>query len=375
MKKIVLFGSVLSLAYASSFMAPVHSAAGSKAPIVSSVKQGIITGASVERTQEGKLIIRWNSDRDLGAAKVYWSTSPDGGWKELARTYIHYHGYVTTDPNPGSRVYFKIKGGSGSTITVAERKLPLKGTINFRDLGGYRTADGHTVKWGKLYRSDELAALTESDIAYLIKTGLKTDLDYRTSNEVKQKPDPVIEGVTYVLNSVFEDSGDSDNSGQPVDFKALLAGEPGELAIKVNRDMVAAPDAFKQLFELILDPANAAVLQHCTAGKDRTGLGSALVLLALGVPEETVIEDYLLSNKYREQLTKATLEAMLKRNVINVNDKSFEGMKALLEVRREYIEAAIEEMKNSYGSVDSYLEKGLGLTAEKRAKLKKLYLK
>ncbi|OMC72499.1 hypothetical protein BK126_05110 [Paenibacillus sp. FSL H7-0326] len=339
------------------------------------MKQGIITGASVERTQEGKLIIRWNSDRDLGAAKVYWSTSPDGGWKELARTYIHYHGYVTTDPNPGSRVYFKIKGGSGSTITVAERKLPLKGTINFRDLGGYRTADGHTVKWGKLYRSDELAALTESDIAYLIKTGLKTDLDYRTSNEVKQKPDPVIEGVTYVLNSVFEDSGDSDNSGQPVDFKALLAGEPGELAIKVNRDMVAAPDAFKQLFELILDPANAAVLQHCTAGKDRTGLGSALVLLALGVPEETVIEDYLLSNKYREQLTKATLEAMLKRNVINVNDKSFEGMKALLEVRREYIEAAIEEMKNSYGSVDSYLEKGLGLTAEKRAKLKKLYLK
>ncbi|MBB3110716.1 protein-tyrosine phosphatase [Paenibacillus phyllosphaerae] len=380
LKKTIVLSAVLavSLTPAASFAASVQPAVKTQAA-AASVKQGAFTSASVVRNSNGTLTVRWTSNQDLGAAKVYWSTSPEGGWQELARTYTRYNGYVAKDPKPGSVVYYKIKGGNGASIVVGERKLPLKGVTNFRDLGGYATTDGRSVKWGKLFRSDELAGLTAEDKTFLQSVGLKTNVDYRSSSEVKAKPDPTIPGVTYVSNPAIKETA-SDNSGGATDLASLLAsgdlsvlGEPGELLIDANRQLVQNPEAYVELFDLLLDPANAALVQHCTAGKDRTGLGSALILLALGVPKETVVEDFLLSNTYRAAYNKAAVDGIVKQ--MNLTDeKTIETFKALMEVRKEYINAAFDEMQKSYGSIDGFLTKGLGLTAEKRAQLKKLYL-
>lgn len=378
MKKTILLGTALLLSAAplSAAMASAAAPAG-KAPasgIQAKAKLGSFTGAAAERAKDGTLTLHWQTTADLGPVKVYWSQSPDSGWKELARTYASFGGLRTKDPNPGSRVYFKVKAASGAVITTAERLLPLQGATNFRDLGGYKTADGKTVKWGKLFRSDELAGLTASDIAYLQKSGLKTIVDYRTDEEVKSKPDPAIPGAAYVRNPVFGQSG----SG--TDIMSFMAsgefdkmGKPGDVLTAANRDMVDSPSAYVKLFDMMLDPASAALVQHCTAGKDRTGLGSALMLLALGVPKETVVQDFLLSNKYREAYNKAAVDAMVKQ--FNLTDENaIEVIKALMDVRPEYISAAFDEMTKKYGSIQGFLEKGLGLSKDEQAKLKRMYL-
>lgn len=372
MKRTILLGTAAFLAI--SPMAGATSKTAAQAAVSSVSKTGTFTAASVDRAADGKLVLHWHASANLGAAKVYWSDRPDGGWRELACTYTSFGGYVTADPNPGSRVYFKIKGGNGAAIETAERKLPLAGATNFRDLGGYKTADGKTVKWGLLFRSDELAGLTASDIAYLQKSGLKTDVDYRTDSEIQQKPDPTIQGVNYVRDQVFQQSG----SGADI-FTYMASGEfdklgkPGDILTQANRDMVDHPEAYQKLFELLLDPSASALVQHCTAGKDRTGLGSALILLALGVPKETVVQDFLLSNTYRAAYNKAAVDAMVAQ--FKLTDKNaIEVIQALMDVRPEYINAAFGEMEQKYGSIAGFLEKGIGLSKAEQAKLKQMYL-
>ena len=112
-----------------------------------------------------------------------------------------------------------------------------------------------------------------------------------------------------------------------------------------------------------MDPAALPANLHCTAGKDRAGLGAALVLLTLGVPEKTVMQDFLLSNQYRA----AANEKSLAQLTPLLDPSELEVMRSLLEVRPEYLQSALDAMKQRYGSVDAYLRKGLGITPRERA--------
>ncbi|WP_336789860.1 tyrosine-protein phosphatase [Paenibacillus sp. MMO-177] len=350
-------------------------AASFAAPAAVSQKkaQGVFTQASVERTSDGKLKIHWNSNADLGAAKILWSTSPDNiakNGKQLKRINASYNGYVTADPKPGSRVYFYIKTSSGATVTVAERKVNLQGAYNFRDLGGYKTTDGKTVKWGKLFRGEELGHLTDADIKTIQEMGIKTNVDYRTDAEVKALPDPVIPGIENIRT-------DAGNEGSAADLNSMIASglmkdEASAVAMMAgfNKQMVDSPKFYVQLMELLNDPNNIGLVQHCTAGKDRTGLGSAIILLALGVDEKTVMDDYLLSNVYRAEANKKAIEAV-KAQVKDENVVA--AITAMMGVQKEFLQAAIDEMKAKYGSIDNFLEKGLGITKQERAKLKAMY--
>jgi protein-tyrosine phosphatase len=350
-------------------------AASFAAPVAASQKQvqGVFTQASVERTADGKLKIHWNSNVDLGAAKILYSTSPDNiakNGKQLKRINASYNGYITSDPKPGSRLYFYIKTSSGATITVAERKVNLQGAFNFRDLGGYKTTDGKTVRWGKLFRGEELGHLTDADIKIVQSMGIKSNVDYRTDAEVNAMPDPVIPGITNIRT-------DAGNAGSTADLMSMIAsGQMKDAATAVqmmagfNKQMVDSPKFYVQLMELLNDPNNIGLLQHCTAGKDRTGLGSAIILLALGVDEKTVMDDYLLSNVYRAEANKKAVDAVRAQ----VKDENVvAAISAMMGVQKEFLQAAIDEMKNKYGSIDAFLEKGLGITKQERAKLKAMY--
>ncbi|EUJ24080.1 protein-tyrosine phosphatase [Listeria grandensis FSL F6-0971] len=253
-------------------------------------------------------------------------------------------------------------------------QIKLDGAVNIRDLGGYKTTDGKTIKSHKLIRAAELANLSKSDIKKLTSTyGLAEIIDFRTDSEVKAKPDPVIKNVDYIHDSIMKDNGSS-TSAQDMMTSLAKMDNPEQFLIDANKSFVTdqqSIDGYKLFFQELLDNKDGAVLWHCTAGKDRTGFGTALVLAALGVDQKTIMNDYLLSNKYRAAENQKTLDALAKQTD---NPKILAGMKAILDVRPSYLNAAFDEIKAKYGSTDAFLKKGLGLTNKDIKTLRKAYL-
>ncbi|WP_346417444.1 tyrosine-protein phosphatase, partial [Listeria welshimeri] len=160
------------------------------------------------------------------------------------------------------------------------------------------------------------------------------------------------------------------------DLTASLAkmDNPETFLINANKSFVTddtSIQAYKDFFNVLLENKDGSVLWHCTAGKDRAGFGTALVLSALGVDKNTVIEDYMLSNKYRAAENEKAIQAVAAKTN---NKKIIEGMTAVMEVRESYINAAFDEINTKYGSMDHFLEQKLDLTESKKEQLKKIYL-
>ncbi|WBW99233.1 tyrosine-protein phosphatase [Oceanirhabdus sp. W0125-5] len=331
----------------------------------------------IKRVYDNKINISWNSKKELNQVKIYWNKTPEiNGFEECITTVEGKNSVTFDDPDVKRRNYFILKADGYVSEIVAEVLVPFKGTSNFRDLGGYKTKDGRKVKWNIFYRSDELAGLTEEDMEYLKSLEIKTILDYRSKGEVSVKPDPVIEGIENVnisgMKSLDNKDGNFDMTSLMKNSKSLKElGKPEEFLKNGYLEMIFENEAFKKLMEYIENTDKTPIIQHCTAGKDRTGIGAALILLALGVPEETVIEDYLLTNVYRSQFNEALIESF--GNLLK-DEHSKEIFKAFMEVRREYIEYAFNTIKERYGSIDDYLNKEYGINEEKRTKLKKNYL-
>ncbi|MEH7459911.1 tyrosine-protein phosphatase [Bacillus sp. JJ1127] len=328
--------------------------------------------ASIEQNKDNMLHIQWENGPE--EVSIYWSISPEQieGNGEFLLKISGESSCTIKNPSVDVRPYFRLVGSNGQAVTIAERKLPLQGAFNFRDLGGYETIDGRRVKWGKLYRSEELAGLTEADINYLQQFGLKLICDYRTDFEVKHKPNPSITGARQVCLPVMQDLAKDLNINEFFQVGDLsVLGKPGEYLVNMNKDFVTGNEAFVHFLQLAQDPGNLPLVNHCTAGKDRTGFGSALLLLLLGVPEETVMQDYLLSNGFREKLNQKML-AFIGAKLQNEESKEILG--AMFEARAEYLQAAIDEINHKYGSIEVYAEKGLGLTKEQLDKMKQLLL-
>jgi protein-tyrosine phosphatase len=253
-----------------------------------------------------------------------------------------------------------------------QRLLPLEGGRNFRDLGGYRTADGHTVKWGMLFRSGSMVDLTAQDLGYLNKLGIRTICDYRDRNERKAEPMPWAAGTGP---TIFADDYDGMAVGlMPKDMGKITPETASAIMAKTYPMMLKtfAPQ-FKRMFGQLLE-GNAPLAFNCSAGKDRTGVSSALLLTALGVPRETVIQDYLLTNQY---LPAALAKA--KTGPSDATGKAFMSLPpavqaAFMKADRTYIEAAFKALDAHRGGAMGYLKDELGLDKPQIAKLRALYL-
>jgi protein-tyrosine phosphatase len=250
-----------------------------------------------------------------------------------------------------------------------ERQIKLEGQNNFRDLGGYRTKDGRAVKHGLIYRSGQLNKLTDADISKLEKLGIHTVIDFRGIAETEKRgKDKLPEGVHSLSLPIDFDS-------LPKDEEDTSAG-PADFMLQATRSiMVHRTDVYATLIKELAEPENRPLVFHCTAGKDRTGVGAAIVLTLLGVPWETVREDYLLSNFYRREQNERDFakirEYEAKRLSLppdQVNMKPYEG---LLLVKPEYIDAAHDAVIRKYGSMEAYLKKGLGISKGTIRKLRK----
>ena len=259
--------------------------------------------------------------------------------------------------------------GAGAPAPVAApahvRVLPLQGGRNFRDLGGYRTADGRTVKWGLLYRSGQMHDLTPADYAYLQKLGIRTVCDFRDTRERTGEPTLWPAGTAP---RIFSDDYALDMSGM------MLPGDPSTWT---HDGIVAAMAAtypklldqfrgqYRRMFAELL-AGNAPLAFHCTAGKDRTGVAAALLLSALGVPRATVIEDYLLSNQHMAPPPAHPTGFWAKL--------SPEAARTFAGVDHRYIEAVFAVTDRHPGGMAGYLSDEMGLGAPEIAKLRAMYL-
>jgi protein-tyrosine phosphatase len=241
------------------------------------------------------------------------------------------------------------------------RHLNLAGASNFRDLGGYPGKDGRLTRWRQLFRSNHLGLLTDDDMAMLSELGLKSAFDLRGAEErlptmcrhegiaVHSLP---IEPVTMAVLRERLATG-----------KPLSADETAEIMRESYRNYVRHNTAsYKTLFTHLLDDAAPLVI-HCTAGKDRTGFASALILKALGVSDNLVVEDYLLTNRFYRRNESGTITDLpeVVRGVLGSVEASF-------------LIAALDTVRADYGDLEAYFEAGLGLGQRERATLERRYL-
>jgi protein-tyrosine phosphatase len=232
------------------------------------------------------------------------------------------------------------------------RRLAAQNLYNARELGGYPAARGKQVKWGVFFRSADLACLIPADRLLLEKAGIKSVVDFRNDAERQSAPDSEIGTVTKTLRLAIDAANMIDLSrvGEDAAGAVLMEG--------LNCTMVdQARPQYAAFFRLISESGNTPVLFHCSAGKDRTGLAAALVLSALGAPRETVIADYVLSHTYLEGRYRELIQTT-------------PYLAPLLTVKPSYLEAALDHIDETYGSMEIYLEKELGADLER---LRELY--
>lgn len=258
----------------------------------------------------------------------------------------------------------------GAGLTWEERRLVLQGTPNFRDFGGYATTDGRRVRRGLLFRSGQLAQLTEDDLAALEHLRLDIVCDFRREDEQRLAPNrlptaspprTVSLPITPGSNDAVFASGALDLGGRQAMFDFMVA---------INRDFAENQgEAFSAMFRELLGQSQSRSLVHCAAGKDRTGFAAAIILLALGVSREDVMQDYLLTRRYF--LPADEIDRLRRR--YGLEGVADEAILPMLEVHPEYLARAFRSI-DDYGDFDSYLSEVLGVGGAEREALRRRYL-
>ena len=254
------------------------------------------------------------------------------------------------------------------------RKLPFTGAHNFRDLGGYKTEDGRALKWGKIYRSDDLHLLTDEDLKYLSRLNIKSVVDFRSDEERESEPDRLNPDMTQVLLPIKFQPEELDDETLKNLMKNLTFGTLDSSNLLRDFNIVIVKDfatEYKKFFRHVIENNAEPIVFHCTAGKDRAGFASAMILTVLGVPREKVIEDYLLTNTYvKDHVDSEMLEIELKTFFRADTD----NLRKINLVEERYIQAAFDTIDSEWGGMDNYISGALGLSEEDILKLKDFYL-
>lgn len=257
---------------------------------------------------------------------------------------------------------------NGSELTVGPRYIPGLEARNIRDLGGYETVSGQRVKAGLLYRSGFLSNLPENKEAQLASLGIQHVCDLRSSAERQEKPDPdlnwqQIEGCASNASEAsmasFAEAVQTVQRGGEVDW--------GQLVTKGYSAMPTQyAEPLKALYDNLLENPGEPTLFHCTAGKDRTGVAAALLLLMLGVDEQTVIDDYTMS-EMALQFQGASIK-------LKAYPRELLEQPALRTTNASYIQATLDSIRQQYGSLERYYQEVLDLSKEDISVLRRNYL-
>lgn len=334
-----------------------------------------ISDADVERTAPDHLMVSWT---DPDPVDVYVSSKPDAAIGDARRVaQADRDGKYDLEVTPGERVYLLLHdGGDGSKVRLAERVLPLDHGSNFRDLGGYPAAGGKHVRWGMIYRSGASPMLTDTDLRQIQSLGLDNMVDLRSSEERTMAPTR-ISGIPYTA------------VGYPMAAISSRFNEsPGRQSMVPQLEQVyrnfptALAPQLRIIFDRLLD-GEAPIAYNCSAGQDRTGFVTAMILSALGTPREVIYRDYALSPTYRHpeyEMPKIDPVAQ-KDNPVAMffaryqQDPAAAKPKPLNEADgTPYLAWSFDEIEKRWAGVDRYLQEEAGVAAADLTKLRSMYL-
>ncbi|MGB6994169.1 MAG: tyrosine-protein phosphatase [Thermoanaerobaculia bacterium] len=264
-----------------------------------------------------------------------------------------------------------------ASAPAPERHVDLAGQPNFRDLGGYETADGRTVKWSEVYRSGELPHLTDEDVATLEELEIRTVVNFLLPEEIEMNGrDRLPEGARELPEPI---QGDRAAELTMVAQTAIKSADFDKIPPQMNPEFHSllldeGKEQYAALLRLAADPANRPLAFHCSHGVHRTGTATAILLSALGVPWETVREDYLLTNEYRREEVEATLakirQMAAQKMGIPPDEVDMTNVEAFYILQGFYIDGALDAAIENYGSMAAYIREGLGLKDEEIEQLR-----
>lgn len=273
-----------------------------------------------------------------------------------------------------------------NTVVKEQQSLGLDSIDNARQLGGYETIDGRHVKKDLLLRTAKLSTASAEDLQKLKDVyHLGTVIDFRTSVEIAQALDPLIDGVTNTNIKILNEDGDSNSNAAMAGIYSTASDNPaasllaivssGYVSDQMYVEFALEPNAqkgYRQFFQILLDnPEGKSVLWHCTGGKDRAGTAAVLLLSALGVDRETILDDFALTNYFNE----TSIAYMGTRAMELTSDpKLINDVMYLTGVNRDYMELMLDTIDSAYGSMENYLMTAIGLTADEILQLQAMYL-
>jgi protein-tyrosine phosphatase len=312
----------------------------------------VVAHVEVDAQPDGELLARWEFEGEPVAVDVATGFSADSVDHQHQRTVPPDQTSLRLSGHAGRRQFVSVAPhGGGPAVVAADRRVPFEGATNFRDLGGYRTRSGTRIRWGQVFRADALHGFSSEDLALYDRLGLRAVYDLRGELERNERPNPVPSRQLTVI-------------GRPANTEAAspppsaVTAADGEQLLH-ERYVGLIEHAAVQIGELYValseDDALPAVF-HCHAGKDRTGVVAALLLDALGVERETILDDYELTARYR---LRTHQESSYHRLV--ESGMSPEAAAAVLTTPRWAMQQALEDLDRRYGGVAEYLQGPAGM--------------
>ena len=327
-----------------------------------------ITAACEEDSASNSIIMKWETRPAIeGEVKVFASTDPDHirENRPVATAPIANQWMTIANNQPSQRHYYTLLFNDRYRVRVASRTVNVPGVQNFRDLGGYPVYAQHKrIRWGMLYRSARMDLSQPATRDKLNHLGIRTVIDLRTPSE-SPLPAGTLPGQPRVVHIPIPVDCLTDILAD-IDQQRIQPDTIGRIVERINRHIVAAnAPAFRQMFDILLDKENYPAVIQCSTGKGRTGIASALVLSALGVNDDDIMTDYRLS---RFNIPTAITY------VYELAVRSQEALITLFSARENFLNAAKDEIERTYGSVDEYLTKAVGLQKDELKDLRKILL-
>jgi len=322
------------------------------------MEQNSFIDAAVERIDARTVRICWEAAGNT-TVHIYRGLTPGDIDRKMPVAVSDQGCVEISGLDQGTRHYFELSA-NGDRMLVAERRIRLDGAVNFRDLGGYRTEDGRRVRWGQVFRADGLSRLSDDDHLLLGRIGIRRVFDFRTAGEIEEAPDrlPADGSLAYVHLPVIHGRFDFVEAVRRLKMGDTSWLTPDFMVNGYINNIESFSGSWGEVIRHLIETEAEPLVFHCTGGKDRTGTCAALILLALGIPEETVIDDHQLSNIYIAELLPA-LNKMMSGYGIDPQ-KLFPYLTA----PRDCIVTLLDYIREKYGSAAGYLTRRTPLTAE-----------
>lgn len=322
-----------------------------------------------EKNKDGDLLLKWEVSPDQeGNINIYSSQSDSdiSAFTPIKTSNITDQVTVINPSSPDIREFYILKTTSAYSGIIADRIIEMSNIKNFRDMGGYFTRIDQQMKWGKIFRSGDLSSATLYDQERIRRLNIKTIIDFRSDKTAKIYPiliHPNIRKISLPITPM-----DDEKINEMMDDENLTRSD----AIRDVQDSYIGiienyKNEFAEMFNVLTDGNNYPVLLSGSLGKDRVGLASFFILYAVGIPQNVIIDDYLLSRQ--------TVDiSKIAENVKTKPEYFQEAVTALMSVNPAYINYTIDYINQKYGSIDNYLEKELKLTSGKKILLRKYLL-